>query len=422
MTSKLFEFRGAEGHQLTGRLELPEGPAFASALFAHCFTCSKDSLAAVRVARALAAAGIAVLRFDFTGLGDSDGSFGERGFSGDVRDLVAAARAMADAGAAPQLLVGHSLGAAAILAAAGELPDVAAIATIAAPFDVEHITGHFREALGEIAERGRAEVTLGGRPFTIGKAFVDDLARHDQAERIAALGRPLLILHSPVDQVVGIENATRIYGAARHPKSFVSLDGADHLLTRQPDAEFAARVIAAWASRYLPKASALELPGSERRVVAQPTGEGRFQTRIEVRGGAIYADEPVEVGGLDTGPTPYELLCAALAACTAMTMRLYAEGKKWELPPLRVKVAHAALPQQPPRDRFTREILFDGPLDAERRARLLEIADRCPVHRTLERSSEVVTIESDMAPPEIAAEPASQHLEDMDELSRDAAE
>jgi putative redox protein len=289
------------------------------------------------------------------------------------------------------------------------------VATIAAPFDVEHVSSHFGEAVDDIRESGASQVTLGGRPFTIRRSFLDDLASHDPATRIAALHRPLLILHAPLDPVVGIEQATSIYMAARHPKSFVSLDTADHLLTNPADAQYAAGIVAAWASRYLPKQPAPEPDSSERRVVAELTGKGRFQTRVTARGGAFIADEPAEVGGLDSGPTPYELLGAALGACTAMTMRLYADRKGWDLPALRVRVAHARLPQNPPLDRFTREILFDIPVEPERRARLLEIADRCPVHRTLERASDVVTLASNAAVADIASEPASQHVRDMDE-------
>lgn len=420
MAYQPFEFAGPEGQLLSGRLELPDGPAHAYAVFAHCFTCSKESLAAVRVARALAGHGIGVLRFDFTGLGGSEGEFARGGFSGDVADMVAAAGAMAEAGVAPALLVGHSLGGAAVLAAAHELPEVAAVAVIAAPFDVAHVTSQFGGALGRIREEGEAEVTLGGQTFTLNRSYIEDLGRHDQAERIGRLGRPLLILHSPLDEVVGIENATKIYLAARHPKSFVSMDGADHLLSRAEDAEFAAGMISAWAARYLPKKAAVELPGEERRVVAELTGKGKFQTRIGLRGGTLLADEPVEVGGTDTGPTPYELLGAALAACTAMTLRLYADGKGWPLPEFRVKVSHARAPGAEPLDRFTREILFGGAIDAERRAKLVEIADKCPVHRTLERRSEIVTVTADLAATDSDAEPASQHVADMDDMRRSA--
>lgn len=252
MASEDFGFEGASGQRLAGKFELPEGPVRGWALFAHCFTCTKDSRAAVRIGRALAAHGIGVLRFDFTGLGESEGGFGDEGFSGDVRDIGAAASAMAGEGRAPTLLIGHSLGGAAVLAAAGSLPDVAAVATIAAPFDVAHLEQHL-VGVDAVHAHGHGEVSVGGRPFRLRRSYLDDLRSHDQGARIAALRRPLLILHGPLDGVVGIENATAIFGAARHPKSFVSLDKADHLLTRSSDSEYAAEVIGAWASRYLPE-------------------------------------------------------------------------------------------------------------------------------------------------------------------------
>ncbi len=266
MRSDRFEFVGAEGQRLSGRLDAPQGrPARAFALFAHCFTCTKSSLAAVRIARALTGRGFGVLRFDFTGLGESEGDFADSTFSGSVRDLLAAARALADAGKAPTLLIGHSLGGAAVLAAAAELPAVKAIATIAAPFDVEHVTRLFGDGLQTLMSEGEAEVRLGGRPFKLRRAFVDDLRSHDQRERIERLRRALLVLHSPQDTIVGIDNAASIFQAAKHPKSFVSLDDADHLVTRPADAEYAAEVIAAWAARYLDHAPPLRSAGNALR-------------------------------------------------------------------------------------------------------------------------------------------------------------
>src|SRR5690348_14871696 len=299
MQSKVFDFTGAAGQKLAGRLDLPDHPPRGYALFAHCFTCTKNSLAAVRIARALAARGFGVLRFDFTGLGGSEGKFAEGGFSGDVADLLSAADQMTKAGMAPNLLVGHSLGGAAVLAAAAELPQIAAVATIAAPFDVQHVTHLFKGGLETILEKGEAEVQLGGRPFTIRRSFVDDLRNQDQGARIAKLHHPLLVLHSPVDQTVGIENASSIFLAAKHPKSFVSLDSADHLLTREADALYAADVIATWASRYLPAAAVSEETAPiQDEVLVQETRAGKLQ--VEVRAGPtrFLADEPVAVGGL----------------------------------------------------------------------------------------------------------------------------
>lgn len=252
MTAQAFEFDGPRGYQLVGRLELPDGKPQGWAIFAHCFTCGKDSLAATRLARALSARGIGVLRFDFAGLGNSGGSFSDASFAADVEDLVAAGNAMADSGRSPSILVGHSLGGAAVLMAAGEMPGIRAVATLGAPFDTSHVLHQFDpQSLQTIEEQGQAEVSLAGRPFVVRKSFIEDLKRHDLATRIAQLRLPLLVLHSPVDQTVGIENAGRIFAAAKHPKSFISLDNADHLLTRRADADYAAAMISTWASRYL---------------------------------------------------------------------------------------------------------------------------------------------------------------------------
>ena len=397
MPTQSFDFTGAGGQRLAGRLECPEGEARAYALFAHCFTCTKSSLAATRIARALTQKGIGVLRFDFTGLGESEGNLSESGFSGNVADLLAAIRHMDAQGVAPRLLIGHSLGGAAVLAAAAETPSIAAIAVIAAPFEAEHVTKLMGDGLAEILEKGEATVNLGGRPFTIRRSFIEDLRAQDQATRIAALRRPLLILQSPQDQIVEIGNATKIFLAAHHPKSFVALDHADHLLTRAADADYAADVIAAWASHYLPAPAApLVVDGA----VVEETGGGRYQVQIAAGPARFLADEPAAVGGLRSGPTPYELLSAGLGACTAMTLRMYADRKGWSLAPVRVSVSHAKSNEDKNRDVFSRQITIAGPIDDEQRARLLEIADRCPVHRTLTEGSDVVTaLSPEPAPP-----------------------
>jgi putative redox protein len=332
-----------------------------------------------------------VLRFDFTGLGNSEGTFAEHGFSGDVADLIAAAKHMAEQGLPLRLLIGHSLGGAAVLAAAGQLPEIKAVATLAAPFDVNHVTGLFKDGLATIMEKGEAKVNLGGRPFTIRRSFVEDLRNHDQGARTAKLTHPLLVMHSPVDQIVGVENAAAIFQAARHPKSYISLDHADHLLTNEADAAYAADVIAAWASRFIGAAEPAEVPGEPGKIVVQETGGGKLQVQVVAGKTRFYADEPVEVGGLGSGPNPYDLLCAALGACTSMTVRLYAEHKQWPLSRMRVAVAHHKDKDLKPVDRFSREITIEGNLDPEQRARLLEIAERCPVHRTLEGGSAIET-------------------------------
>ncbi len=392
MQSKVFDFTGAAGQKLSGRLDLPDHPPRGYALFAHCFTCTKNSLAAVRIARALAARGIGVLRFDFTGLGGSEGRFADGGFSGDVSDLVSAAEQMSRAGMAPKLMVGHSLGGAAVLAAAAQLPELAAVATVAAPFDVQHVTVLFKGGLETIEQRGEAEVNLGGRPFTIRRSFIDDLRTHDQGARIAQLRHPLLVLHSPVDQTVGIENASSIFLAAKHPKSFVSLDNADHLLTREADATYAAEMIASWASRYLePEVGPDALDRAPEEILVQETRAGKLQVEVIAGKTRFLADEPVAVGGLGSGPGPYDLLCAALGACTSMTVRLYADQKQWPLERVRVAVRHGKDKERKPADLFSRRIALEGPLDSEQRARLMEIAGRCPVHRTLEAGSAIET-------------------------------
>jgi uncharacterized OsmC-like protein/alpha/beta superfamily hydrolase len=390
MPTKTFDFTGAQGQRLSGRLDLPEGPVRAYALFAHCFTCAKSSLAATHVSRALAALGVGTLRFDFTGLGASEGTFADAGFSGDVADLHAAAQAMAAAGIGPSLLIGHSLGGAAALAAAGDMAGVTAVATIAAPFKAEHVTRQFGAGLAKVLEEGEAAVDLGGRPFRIKRSFLEDLQAQDPKDRIGKLRRALLVLHSPVDQVVGVENAAEIFLAARHPKSFVCLDHADHLLTRPEDGRYAASVIAAWAGRYLPIPVVETLPADEGVRVAT-TGAGKFQVSVQAGPTRFLADEPKEVGGLGSGPTPYELVSAGLGACTAITLRLYADQKAWPLTGVSVKVMHCKVKDRTPADVFAREITLEGPLDGAQQTRLMEIAEKCPVHRTLEAGSRVET-------------------------------
>jgi putative redox protein len=394
MKTEQFDFAGAAGQLLAGRLDLPDGPVRAYALIAHCFTCTKNSVAATRIARALAAKGYGVLRFDFTGLGQSGGAFADSTFSGSIGDIVAAASAMTAAGRGLKLLVGHSLGGAAVLAAALELPEVLAVATIGAPSDVQHVRKLFGDGLERLLAEGEGEVAIGGRPFRLRRAFLDDLAAQDQGSRIGRLHRALLVLHSPQDKIVGIENASGIFLAAKHPKSFVSLDGADHLLTSRQDADYVAEIIAAWASRYLHSPEPLRSEGQDGAVHIEETGEGGLQVEVRAGGARFLADEPVEAGGLGSGPTPYDLLSAALGACTAMTLRLYANHKAWPLGRVSVTVGHSRQTGQEPVDSFTREIGLAGGLDDEQRARLLEIADRCPVHRTLTKGARIATSEA----------------------------
>lgn len=395
MTTRRVTFTGAGGQALSGRLELPpDGDPRAAALFAHCFTCTKDHKGAVHVSRALAAAGIAVLRFDFTGLGESEGEFVDTTFGTTVDDLVAAADFLASEIAPPALLVGHSLGGAAVLQAAQRIPSARAVATIAAPAEPSHVLRHFAGEEDEIRREGSAEVTLGGQSFRVGRDFLEELDGIRMRDRIAAIDAAILVLHSPTDEVVGVENARQIFDAARHPRSFVSLDGADHLLTGSADAAYAAGIVAAWAERYippLPEESAAEAAAPTRVTVS--TGREGFRTEIGVRHHTVLADEPRSVGGTDAGPTPYDLLVAALGACTTMTLQMYARRKNWPLEEAIARLRHSSgYARDQARcededdaclDRIERELELRGELTAEQRARLAQIADRCPVHRTL---------------------------------------
>ncbi|MBW8812715.1 MAG: alpha/beta fold hydrolase [Caulobacterales bacterium] len=409
MRTEPFAFLGSEGQQLSGRLDLPEAPPRTYAVFAHCFTCTKASVAATRIARALTRKGIGVLRFDFTGLGDSEGAFADSTFSGSVRDVAAAARAMTAAGRAPALLIGHSLGGAAVLAAAGGLAEVKAVTTIGAPFSPDHVRALLGDHAAELEAKGEAEVNIGGRPFHLRRAFFDDLAQHDAQAVIHDLRRALLILHSPIDKIVDVGNASQIFLAARHPKSFVSLDHADHLLTRAADADYAAELIAAWASRYLTAEEPVRSADQPGFVTVEETGAGGYQLEVRAGEATLIADEPVEAGGLGSGPTPYDLLNAALGACTAITLRMYAQRKAWPLDKVRVAVGHTRDPAQTPPEQFSRDIRVTGPLDAAQRQRLLEIAEQCPVHRTLSGGARVTTAMDDAMPP--AAGPMEHSLE-----------
>ncbi|SEW03665.1 putative redox protein [Cognatiyoonia koreensis] len=393
MPTEKFPFTGHAGHTLAGRLERPAGPHLATALFAHCFTCSKDISAARRIATRLAAMGIAVLRFDFTGLGASDGDFADTSFTSNVEDLTAAAAALDAAGMAPSLLIGHSLGGAAVLKAAADMPEIKGVVTIGAPFDPAHVTHNFADALPEIEKSGKAEVSLAGRPFTIGKSFVDDVSKASLTEAIGKLRAALLVLHAPRDQTVGIENATQIYTAAKHPKSFVTLDGADHLVSDATDAAYAADTIATWAMRYLdlpePEVRGSVPEGILRVTEADPSG---FLQDVQSGPHHVLADEPASVGGTNQGLTPYGFLSAALGTCTSMTLRMYARRKGWTVTGISVDVSHAKSHADGQRiDNFTRVIALSGELDADQKAKLLEIADKCPVHKTLESGAHVTT-------------------------------
>lgn len=400
MPTERISFPGHAGDMLAARLDMPEGAHLATALFAHCFTCGKDIAAARRIAQRLAAMGIAVLRFDFTGLGHSCGEFANTTFRSNVGDLTAAATYLTGRGMAPDLLVGHSLGGAAVLRAAPEIPSAKAVVTIGAPFDPAHVTHNFSDALDTIQTEGKATVDLGGRPFTIGQAFVEDVEAQTLGPIIGAMKKALLVLHAPRDAVVDVSNATQIFGAAKHPKSFVTLDDADHLISAPADAEYVAEVIAAWVDRYLdlaPPAPPIGAPEGVVRV-SEAAPDGFLQ---DIQNGPHHhavADEPEAYGGTNRGMSPYGFVGAGLGACTSMTIRMYARRKGWPLTGISVDVSHdkvhaqdAGTPQAQRIDRFLRRITLTGNLTDEQRERLLEIADKCPVHKTLEQGARIET-------------------------------
>ena len=407
MPTERFQFTGEGGHQLAAALDMPEHEPLAYALFAHCFTCGKDVLAAKRIATALAAKGIAVLRFDFTGIGSSEGDFANSTFSSNVADLVRAANHLRETRKAPTILIGHSLGGAAILASAGQIAEAKAVVTIAAPSDPEHVTGLFKEQIEDIRKQGKVEVSLAGRPFTITREFLDDIAEHGLMARVTTMRKAILVMHAPTDDTVSIDNATRIFLSAKHPKSFVSLAGADHLLSQRRDSTYVADVIAAWASRYIEPAAAqpeVVTADAPRNVVVRETRNSKFQQTVSVGPHRLLADEPVAAGGGDSGPGPYDFLLAALGACKSMTMRLYADRKSLPLERATVTLHHSKIHAQDCAECETREGMLDqidvaigleGPLDAEQRKRILEIADKCPVHRTLTSEIRIVTRAAD---------------------------
>ena len=403
-TSKV-TFSNDGGLELAGLLDLPEGRPRAFALFAHCFTCSKNLKAANNIARSLAASGFGVLRFDFTGLGQSEGEFADSTFSANVADLLAAVRFLDKEYEAPAVLVGHSLGGTAVLQAAPSIESARAVVTIGSPAEPAHVRHLFADAEAALEADGEAEVSLGGRPFRIRQAFVDDLERHDLPAAIGGLRKALLVMHAPLDDVVEIDNASTLFGAARHPKSFVSLDGADHLLSSDRDSAYAGHVVAAWAERYLPAAAADEgdldpaLAAQNGEVVAKTPGDS-FRTEVRAGEHALLADEPASVGGTNLGPSPYDLLSAALASCTTMTLKMYAGFKKLPLESVTVRVQHDKIHADDCADcetgdgkidEFRRVLEIEGDLDEAQRERMLEIADRCPVHRTLHSEVKVRT-------------------------------
>ncbi|PKO68760.1 MAG: osmotically inducible protein C [Betaproteobacteria bacterium HGW-Betaproteobacteria-16] len=402
MQSERFEFTGHDGSLLAARLDLPEGPVRASAILAHCFTCSKDIPAARRIAGRLAARGIAVLRFDFTGLGHSGGEFANTNFSSNVEDLHAAVNALAKRGMSPQLLIGHSLGGAAVLKAAPDVKGLRAVVTVGAPADPSHVVHHMADQVEHIRREGSAMVQLAGRPFEIRRQFLEDISAHSIETALTNLRAALLVMHAPNDLTVGIDQAARIFMAAKHPKSFVSLDTADHLVSREEDAEYVAEVISGWSARYLDPAPATSAPGAPEGVVRVAESQaGGFKQDVTINARhQLVADEPLSVGGTDLGPSPYQLLSAGLGACTTMTLRMYANLKKIPLTHVTCDVTHNKAHLEdieqlgagnPKVDVFTRRIRLEGELTVEQQEALLRIADKCPVHQTLHGQALVQT-------------------------------
>ncbi|MFQ5661144.1 MAG: alpha/beta fold hydrolase [Gammaproteobacteria bacterium] len=391
-------FPNRQGQQLAGLLESPDGEARVYALFAHCFTCSKDIAAASRITRALTRRGIAVLRFDFTGLGNSDGDFSNTNFSSNLQDLIAASEYLQQHYIGPGMLIGHSLGGAAVLAAAHEIESVKAVVTIGAPATADHIGHMFVKERDRILSEEQANVDLGGRRFTIKKQFLKDIDNYNSVEHIAKLNRALLVFHSPVDRIVSVEEAARIYQAAKHPKSFVSLDKADHLLSRREDSEYVAAVMASWAGRYLDlheveeERSSGTAPSIASGHVLVDEQDRKFTRSIYTGNHQLIADEPMSSGGADLGPNPYEYLLTALGACTSMTVRMYANRKQINLENIKVRLDHSRIhaddceeceSKQGFVDKISKVISLEGDMTDEQRQRLMEIADSCPVHKTL---------------------------------------
>lgn len=406
MQSKV-TFENSEGQTLAGILHRPDvGPVRAAALFAHCFTCTKNVLAAVNIADALAAEGFEVLRFDFTGLGESEGDFSHTDFSANVQDLLDAAQWMAEQGRAPEVLVGHSLGGTAVLAAAHGVPSAQAVATIGSPAEAQHVLHLLDSDLDTIEQQGSASVRLAGRPFKIRKQFIDDVREQRVRDGVRGLRRALLIMHSPVDELVSIDEAARIYNSALHPKSFVSLDRADHLLSKKADSLYAGRVLATWASRYIDAATEAKSTtrAIEGGVVVDGEKDRGFLVSVNANGHLLVGDEPESYGGTDLGPTPYDFLAASLGTCTAMTLNFFARREDLPLERVEVEVRHDRVhsddcehcqSQTGKVDRLSRKIHLYGALAQEQRELLLKIADRCPVHKTLENQ---IVIESALAP------------------------
>jgi putative redox protein len=400
MKKEKVTFPGSQGGELSGHLNLPaDQKAHTYVVFAHCFTCNKNFNAVKNIALGLTQYGFAVLSFDFTGLGASEGDFSDTNFSSNLEDLLAACDFLSQNYKAPELLVGHSLGGAAVLLAAGKIKSVKAVATIGAPSHPDHVLHLIKDKIEDVKEKGVAEVNIGGRPFKIKSQFIDDLKKDNESKGLENLRKAVMILHSPQDKIVDISNAKDIYLKAHHPKSFVSLDGADHLLQNAKDSIYAGQIIAVWADRYLENTEDSELETDAQTVAAIGGEEDQLTTQIVTEGHHIIADEPEDIGGNNYGPTPYGLLTSSLAACTAITLRMYANHKKWPVEEVLVHVNHE---QRHDKDVkagkddakisfFDREIEIKGDLTKDQIEKMISIANRCPVHQTLESEIKVET-------------------------------
>ncbi len=399
----------SKGRILNAHIELPanQKPKF-YAIFAHCFTCTSSLSAVKNISRSLTNYGFGVVRFDFTGLGRSEGEFQESHFSGNVADLIAVNNYISTNYQTPSLLVGHSLGGAAVIVAASKLSNIKAVATVGAPADVHHVTHLFSHGINEVEKKGEVAVNIGGRPFKINKDFVEDFSKTDLPNIVKTLKKPLLLMHSPTDKVVGINNAEKIYQSAHHPKSFVTLDNADHLLMNSKDSLYAGNIIGTWAQRYFVKEEELVLDTNDEQSVGHLNiTEENFTTKIQIKNHSLIADEPIKVGGDDFGPTPYDYLNASLIACTAMTLKMYAQRKKWDLQEVFVYISHSKKTTEELQiksekftsvDFFTKKLKLIGNLDDSQKKRLQEIASKCPVHKTLANKAyfETVLIENEI--------------------------
>lgn len=404
MPSEKISFENNSGEKLSAQIEFPiDQKPHNFVIFAHCFTCNKNFKAVRYIAKSLAAEGFGVLTLDFTGLGESEGDFAETTFSSSVDDLICAANYLKENHKAPTVVIGHSLGGSAVILSARLISEIKAVVTIGAPSEPQHVKHLLKSGIQEIREKGVAKVSIGGRPFSVKKEFIDDLENQDLLAIVKSLRKSFLFLHSPQDSIVGVENAAALYQSAHHPKSFLSLDGADHLLSNERDASYAGDVIASWAKRYIEMPEVKEL-STRSHIVAYLATEEKFTTQIKADQHCLIADEPIGFGGNDFGPSPYQLVASGLAACTVMTLRMYASHKNWDLKEVYCHVRHDKTHiedcgdcENPMAkiDKFTRELEIIGELDNAQKQRLLEIADKCPVHRTLEGKVHIETVLND---------------------------